>query len=305
MDFLRNVPIGQYVSGKSGWLRRMDPRLKFAWVVMFLVSPVLAGLFWRIGLVVALLLITLFRSLPLRVIRRPLIFLTILSFAFGLFAILLPTSEITTALPIRAPNELPEVIASSNSWELIRIDAIGVGNFSLGPLVIDRRSADLGIKTSTLIFTVVHSVNLMLITTSPEDLMWTLRWFLSPLRYFGLPLERLSFQFLLSLRFIPLIQEEIQNLLRSLVIRSIDLRKLGLKKSLGIILTMGERLLKNILLRAEQGADSLIIRNGGFILSSKIFKPKSLVQSRTIFLNTFLTALLLLTVILRQKYGTI
>ena len=58
MDWLRQLPIGQYVAGNSGWLRRLDPRLKLAWVLMFLLTPVLAGSLWRIGLVVALLLIT-------------------------------------------------------------------------------------------------------------------------------------------------------------------------------------------------------------------------------------------------------
>ena len=67
MDWLRQLPIGQYVAGNSGWLRRLDPRLKLAWVLMFLLTPVLAGSLWRIGLVVALLLITLASGLPVRI----------------------------------------------------------------------------------------------------------------------------------------------------------------------------------------------------------------------------------------------
>ena len=31
MDWLRQLPIGQYVAGNCGWLRRLDPRLKLAW----------------------------------------------------------------------------------------------------------------------------------------------------------------------------------------------------------------------------------------------------------------------------------
>ena len=84
MEFLRNVPIGQYVSGRSGWLRSLDPRLKFAWVLMFLVTPVLAGPVWRVGLVGALVLITILGSLPLRILWRSLFYLIILSVLFGL-----------------------------------------------------------------------------------------------------------------------------------------------------------------------------------------------------------------------------
>ena len=79
--------------------------------------------------------------------------------------------------------------------------------------MVDRASALLGLRTSTLIFTVIHSVNLVLITTMPEDLVWALSWCLAPLERLGLPMQRLGFQLLLALRFLPLVQEELQNLL--------------------------------------------------------------------------------------------
>ena len=50
MDWLRQIPMGQYVDGSEGWLRRLDPRLKLAWSLMFLLTPVLAGPLWRVGL---------------------------------------------------------------------------------------------------------------------------------------------------------------------------------------------------------------------------------------------------------------
>ncbi|HBU26373.1 MAG TPA: cobalt ABC transporter permease, partial [Synechococcales bacterium UBA8138] len=54
MDWLRQLPIGQYVAG-GGWLRQLDPRLKFLWSLAFLLTPVLAGPGWRLALVVLLL----------------------------------------------------------------------------------------------------------------------------------------------------------------------------------------------------------------------------------------------------------
>ena len=118
---------------------------------------------------------------------------------------------------------------------------------------MDRASLLLGLRTSTLLFTVIHSVNLVLISTPPEDLVWALSWALSPLSRMGLPMERFGFQLLLALRFLPLAQEELQNLLRSLAGRAVNLRQLGFKASFGLVLAVGERLLANILLRAEQG----------------------------------------------------
>ncbi len=305
MEFLRNVPIGQYVSGKTGWLRTIDPRLKFAWALIFLLSPILAGPVWRVALVVLLLCITAFGSLPVRIVWRSLVVLIFLSFLFGIFSIFLPTNETASELAIRSPQELPNATAIGSSWEIIKMGPFNLGGISFGSLVIDRRSFALGVKTSTLIFTVVHSVNLMLITTSPEELMWTLQWYLRPFSLMGLPLDRLSFQLLLALRFIPLVQEEFQNIIRSILVRGFSFKELGFKNSIGVFLTAGQRLLINILLRAEQGADALIIRNGGFLLSPDLFKSRFFLKERRIWQNSCCAISLLLILFLRFKYGNL
>ncbi len=305
MDFLKKLPIGQYVFGESGWLRRIDPRVKFSWIIMFLVSPVLSGLVWRIGVVFFLLIVTLFSCLPLRIWWRSLLFLAVFSIAFGLLALFLPTNDISIVLPIRSEDELPTAITVGPSWNLFSFGPIYLGQLKLGPLSVDRSSFDLGIKTSTLIFTVVHSVNLMLITTTPEDLMWTLSCFLRPLQIFGVPVDRLSFQLLLALRFLPLVQEELQNLLRSFATRSVDLKRLGLKASIGVFLAIGERFLSNILLRAEQGAESLLVRTGGLILAPRELKPEMALNTQSFFLNSISIGILILAVFLRCKYGSI
>tara|TARA_B100000214_G_scaffold366216_1_gene334896 strand:+ start:56 stop:970 length:915 start_codon:yes stop_codon:yes gene_type:complete len=302
MDWLKKIPIGQYVSGKSSWLRVIDPRIKLSWVLLFLMTPVLANSIWRISIACSLLLITFFSLLPLRIWWRSLVFLIALTFIVGLLSIVLPTSETTSELTIRATNEIPGAIVLSQSWEIFRIDSFSLGGISLGPLIIDRRSAELGIKTSTLIFTVVHSVNLMLITTPPEDLVWAIRWFLTPLILLGFPLEKLSFQLLLALRFLPLVQEELQNLFRSIGVRAVDYKKLGLKNSLRLLISLGERLLSNILLRAEQGADSLMLRQGHW-LSSEQLRPCIVVNSRYFWINLSSIFLFFVAIALRFKYG--
>ena len=229
MDWLKKIPIGQYVCGKSSWIRVIDPRIKLSWILLFLLTPVLANAFWRISIAFVLLLITFFSFLPLRIWWRSFVFLLALSLMIGFLSIVLPASEIPSELTIRAPNEIPEAIILARSWEIFKMGPFDFGGVSLGPLIVDRRSAELGIKTSTMIFTVIHSVNLMLITTPPEDLVWAIRWFFAPLAFLGVPLEKLSLQLLLALRFLPLVQEELQNLFRSIGVRAIDFRKLGLK----------------------------------------------------------------------------
>ena len=303
MDWLKKIPIGQYVSGKYSWLRGIDPRIKLSWILLFLLTPILANSIWRISTAFALLLITFFSFLPFRIWWRSLLFLLTFSFVIGILSIILPASQSSFELPIRAPDEIPGTILLTRSWEIFRLGPFDLGGISLGPLIVDRRSAELGIKTSTLLFTVIHSVNLMLITTPPEDLVWAIRWFLAPLALLGLPLEKLSFQLLLALRFLPLVQEELQNLFRSIGVRSIDFRKLGIKSSLNLFITLGERLLSNILLRAEQGADSLISKEGIW-LSAQQLRPQIVVNPKYLWINLTSIFLLLIAIGLRCMYGT-
>ncbi len=303
MDWLKKIPIGQYVSGKSSWLRGIDPRIKLSWVLSFLLTPILANSIWRISTAFVLLLITFFSLLPPRIWWRSLVFLLVFSLIIGSLSIVLPASESSFELSIRAPDEIPGAIVLTRSWEVVRLGPFNFGEIALGPLIVDRRSAALGIKTSTLIFTVIHSVNLMLITTPPEDLVWAIRWFFAPLTLVGFPVEKLSFQLLLALRFLPLVQEELQNLFRSIAVRAIDFRKFGIKSSLGLFVSLGERLLSNILLRAEQGADSLMSRQGLW-LSSQQLRPCIVANPKYLWINLSSIFLLLIAISLRCMYGT-
>ncbi len=277
MDWLRQLPIGQYVADqrpKGGWLQRLDPRLKLAWTLAFLLTPILAGPFWRLTLVGMLLLITLASGLPLRLWRRSLPGLMALALAVGLLGALLPASTTPPGSLQRPPSELrlspgpqgsPAPSRAGLPWEVVNWGPLKLGSTALGPLVITRKSATLGINSGTLLFTVIHSANLLLLTTPPEEVAWALGWFLQPLSRLGLPMERLGFTLLLSLRFLPLVQEELQNLLRALATRAINLRSLGWQGGLGVVLAVGERLLANVLLRAEQGADALMARGGQWL----------------------------------------
>jgi len=186
MDWLKKIPIGQYVSGKSSWLRGIDPRIKLSWILLFLLTPILANSLWRISTAFVLLLITFLSFLPPRIWWRSLVFLLAFSLIIGSLSIVLPASQSSFELPIRASDEIPGAIVLTRSWEIFRLGPFNFGGISLGPLIVDRRSAELGIKTSTLIFTVIHSVNLMLLTTLQEDIVWALSWFMYPLRKTGL-----------------------------------------------------------------------------------------------------------------------
>jgi energy-coupling factor transport system permease protein len=106
MDWLRQIPIGQYVDGSGSWLRDLDPRLKLAWTLAFLLTPILAGPWWRLALVGLLLVITAASGLPWRLWRRTLPLLLALALLVGVLAALLPTDAVQPAPLSRPPTEL-------------------------------------------------------------------------------------------------------------------------------------------------------------------------------------------------------
>lgn len=132
--------------------------------------------------------------------------------------------------------------------------------FSQGPIEITRYSVDLAIRTSTLLFTLVYSTNLYLLTTASEEIAMALESLMEPLRRLKLPVTEIALTLTLSLRFFPLVLEEIQNLIRSVRTRAINWKKLGLRGTTQVWLTLAERLLQNLLLRAEQIANAMQVR---------------------------------------------
>ena len=294
MDFLRQIPIGQFAAPDpaeaatgGSWLRRLDPRLKLAWSLIFLVTPILAGPLWRLSLVGLLLLITAASGLSWRLWRRSVPLLLALALLVGALAALPAELRLQPAPPGSPPPE-----RAGTPWVLLRA----------GPLVVTRRSAELGLNGATLLFTLVHSANLLLLSTSPEQLVWAISWLLAPLARLGLPVERLGFTLLLALRFLPLVQEELQNLLRSIATRAVNFKQLGWKGGLALVLALGERLLANVLLRAEQGAEALLARGGVWLPPDQLLRPA--VAGRGLgLLNAMATGLLLLMLLLRWKVG--
>lgn len=286
MDLLRSLPLGLYLEQPVTWLHRLDPRVKLAWLMSFLAAPFLASPLWRIILVVILVGLTLLARIPLRVWRQQMGWLLLLCLlVFALTAIFpdgmntrhqsrLPADELAfTAQP--APLPRPESAESKSLFGLFQSQSPLPGTVAaplpqptdynyvvlqVGSVTVTRRSLDLGIRVSTLLFTLIYSATLFLLTTSPEEITAAIEDWMEPLRRFHVPVTEIALTLTLSLRFIPLVLEEIQNLVRSVSTRAINWKKLGLRRAAQVWLTVIERLLENLLLRAEQIASAMQVR---------------------------------------------
>ena len=304
MNIITKFPLGQYVDGNQSWLKIIDCRLKLIILSLFLISPIWSGPIWRLSLVIFLLLITFVSLLPSRVWIRTMCYLIILSIFIGIITIIATSNFANLETTTRDPNELSIIIDQKLSWNVFEFPLTKVGIINIGPYSLSKRAFVLGIKTSTLVFTVVHSVNLLLLTTLKEEIVWTFSWFLNPLRRFGMPIDKWLFQLLLALRFIPLVQEEFQNIIKSVSVRSINYRNLGLKNSFKVLVSIIERIFLNIFLRIDQGADS-ILSKGTLEIKTKRFIPLEERNWITFFINSISIIFIFVAIFLRKQYGAL
>lgn len=250
MDLLRSLPIGLYLEKPITWLHQIDPRVKLGWLMTFLAAPLLANSWWRLGIVGILILLTLLAAIPLRVWRQQMGWLLMLCILVFIITCLAPDGYGIDAQPRLPASDLKLPQPTDYNYVL----------FEEGRITITRRSLELAVRTSTLIFTLIYSTNLYLLTTAPEEITAGLEKLLEPLRRTKVPITEIMLTLTLSLRFIPLVLEEVQNLARSVRTRAINWKKLGIKRSLQVWLIVVERLLENLLMRAEQIAVAMDIR---------------------------------------------
>lgn len=264
MDLMRSLPLGLYLEQPVTWLHRLDSRVKLGWLMMFLLTPVLASPAWRVGLVGALILLTLGAMIPLRVWRQQMGWLLVLCAMILVMTAIAPdglAAEHQPRLPTSAAQTSAESAAKGTSApSLPQPTDYSYVLFEQGPIKVTRQSLDLSVRVSTLIFTLIYSTNLFLLTTAPEEITAGLEDLMGPLRWLRVPVTEIALTLTLALRFIPLVLEEVQNLVRAVRTRAINWKKLGLRGATQIWLTVAERLLQNLLLRAEQIASAMVVR---------------------------------------------
>jgi energy-coupling factor transport system permease protein len=289
MDLLRSLPLGLYLEQPVTWLHHLDPRVKFAWLMTFLAAPLLASAQWRLFLCVFLIFLTITAMIPLRVWKQQMGWLFL--FALWVFLLLtiapdglevhtqsrLPPDELAFAkqpaqLPALSPAQpwyapftvnqrsTPRLPGEERSAKLPQPTEYNYVLAQQGPFTVTRRSFDVALKFSTLLFTLIYSTNLYLLTTAPEEITAGLEDLMDPLRRLKVPVTEIALTLTLSLRFIPLVLEEFQNLVRSVSTRAINWKKLGLRKAVQVWMLVAERLLQNLLLRAEQIASAMQVR---------------------------------------------
>jgi energy-coupling factor transport system permease protein len=251
MDLLRSLPIGLYLEQPVTWLHRLDPRVKILWLLSFLFATVLANTPCRLALVGLLITIALSARIPWRALKQQLGFVLLFGSLLFAIAMFFPDSTTTMHQP-----RLPEEAAVITNYKFVLFQfKLGFINF-----LVTRKSLNLGIYSSTLLFTLIYSATVFLLTTAPEEVTAGLEKLMQPLKFLKVPVTEVALTLTLALRFIPLVLEEIQNLVRSVSTRGINWEKLGAKNSAKVWLVVSEKFLENLLMRADQIATAMQLR---------------------------------------------
>lgn len=254
MDLLRSLPIGLYLEQPTTWLHQLDSRIKLFWLLSFLLIPTLASTQFKVTIALLLIAITITAGIPFRVWRQQSGWLIFFVFMLLFLTAILPDGLIAEHQPRLPASETIYPQPTNYRYILLKLD------LKLRIIEVSRYSLDLGLRIASFFFTVIYSTNLYLLTTAPEEITAGLEDLMAPLRRFNVPVTEITLTLTLSLRFIALVLEEIQNLVRSVQTRAINWKKLGLKRTAKVWLIIAERLLENLLRRAEQIASAMQVR---------------------------------------------
>ena len=186
---IRDITIGQYYPAESV-IHRLDPRVKFTGTIVMIVSLFVFDSFWGfvpaavfLGLVIAL------SKVPLKYIfkgLKPMLFLLIFMMLMNLFL---------------TPGEV--------IWQWWKID-------------ITREGVNMaGFMGLRLVFLVTGS-SMMTYTTTPTALTGGMERAFAPLKLFRVPVHEVAMMMSIALRFIPILLEETDKIMKAQLARGAD-----------------------------------------------------------------------------------
>ncbi len=192
-EFLRNVTIGQYLPTGSS-IHALDPRAKIlAFVALIATTSFTGSYVGNIILVVVVLLLVAAARIPLGYalagIRPALPFIIALAFLQLIFS-----------------------PASASSPVLLQI----------GFVTVTQASAQLVIISIARLVELILLVSLLTLTTSTTELSHGLESLLAPLNILRIPAHEFALTLTIALRFVPIIAEETERLMKAQVSRGAD-----------------------------------------------------------------------------------
>lgn len=186
---IRDITIGQYYPADS-LIHRLDPRVKFTGTLLFLISLFVADSFWGYVLATCFLVWIIWMSkVPFKFMvkgLKPLLMILLITILFNLFLI---------------PGEVI---------------------FQVGFLKITQEGVRQGVKIGIRLIYLVMGSSVMTLTTTPNQLSDGLERMLAPLGKIKVPVHEISMMMSIALRFIPILMEETDKIMKAQIARGAD-----------------------------------------------------------------------------------
>lgn len=186
---IRDITIGQFYPADS-ILHRLDPRVKFIGTFLFLISLFVADSFWGYALATVFLAAAIGLSkVPVKFMLKglkPLFIILLITVLFNLFLI---------------PGEV--------LW-------------SVGFLKITREGVVQAVKIGIRLIYLVIGSSIMTLTTTPNQLTDGMEKILAPLNKIKVPVHEISMMMSIALRFIPILMEETDKIMKAQIARGAD-----------------------------------------------------------------------------------
>ena len=287
---MNSITIGQYIPGDS-WLHKLDPRLKIfltiLWMVIIFLIPNIYGMLIALALYTIMFFTT---KLPFsRIIKglKPVMFLLIFTFIlqvvftkegtllytfnfqFGMYhlfmcaAILLVYFFTKKYMPLKILYLLLAIVGVFGV-QLIHFDNFVWGTYNF--LVYDD-----GLIKGGFIFTrivlMVGITSLLTFSTMSIDINNGLQSLLSPLAYIKVPVGVIAMIFSLTLRFIPLLYDETNKIMKAQASRGVDFSEGNLKDKITQVISLLIPMFVISFNKAEDLANAMETR--GYVIGAK------------------------------------
>lgn len=194
---LRDITIGQYYQTESV-IHKLDPRVKIGGTLLYIISLFLFENGW--GYLLAALFLALvikFSNVPFKFMVRgmkSILFLLMITVIFNLF---LTPGETLVAI-----------------WKL----------------KITKEGLRLAISMAFRLTFLIIGSSIMTLTTTPNNLTDGMEKMLSPLKVFKVPVHEVAMMMSIALRFIPILMEETDKIMKAQIARGADFETGGLIK---------------------------------------------------------------------------
>lgn len=287
---MNSVMLGQYIPGNS-WLHRLDPRNKIImtiiWMAIIFLIPNIYGM---LGCLALYLVIFITTGLPLkRIVKglKPVLFLLIFTFVlqliytptgtlyysfkftFGLYPLLIILGILVLYfftkkyIPVKLLYFLIVVIG------IFGVQMIPFNQFNWLKYNLDIYSGGL-IQGSYIFLRIVLMIGLTTLLTASTmstDINNGLESILAPLKVIKIPVGAFAMIISLTLRFIPLLYEETNKIMKAQASRGVDFSEGNLKKKVTQIISLLIPMFVLSFNKAEDLANAMEVR--GYVVGAK------------------------------------